>query len=236
MTAPVNNGGNSNTQPRALTNGGTANLKTTSDFDAQVQELAQPPPESFTLVATLQLLDPLDTKTTVFLMTRSYLQNWLIWAYHQQVSKNETSRVVAALNLAAERYGLTSPQEALQHHLDYADPGPIDSGFLSMEGHDLLLSPNVVVKDGTVLKQSTQPHQDTLDAEFPELLRRVKSLPIEQPKEDKNQSDLEDMPIDEPTKGESTVATIEEDPMDSLDLEGDTVLCCAVPARFYEVS
>jgi ubiquitin carboxyl-terminal hydrolase 8 len=223
-----------NNNAAALTNGGgpTATSKTSTDFDAQVQELSSPPPESFTLVATLQLLDPLDTKTSVFLMTRSYLQNWLIWAYHQQVSKSETSRVDAALKLAAERYGLTAPQEALQHQLDYADPGPMDAGFLSLEGHDLLLSPNVIVKEGGVIKQSTQPHQDKLDAEFPELLRRVKSLPMD---EDKKQTDSAAI-MDDPTKGGSTVATHEDDPLEIMDVEGDNILCCAVPARFYEVS
>ncbi|KAG7349657.1 ubiquitin carboxyl-terminal hydrolase [Nitzschia inconspicua] len=223
----------------SLTNGVSATTstattnKTSADFDAQVQELSSPPPESFTLVSSLQLLDPLDTKTSVFLMTRSYLQNWLLWAYHQQVSKSETSRVDAALKLAAERYGLTAPQEALQNHLDYADPGPMDASFLSLEGHDLLLSPNVIVKEGNVIKQSTQPRQDKLDAEFPELLRRVKSLPME---DDKKQMDSTggDIVVDDRTKGGSTVATHEEDPLDSMDVEGDAILCCAVPARFYE--
>lgn len=168
-------------------------------------------------------------------MTRSYLQNWLLWAYHQQVSKSESSRVDAALKLAAERYGMIAPKDAIQHQMDYADPGPMDAGFLSLEGHDLLLSPNVVVKEGNVIKNSTQPHQDTLDAEFPELLRRVKSLPME---EDKKQTDssIGDVAMDDPTKGGSTVATQEDDPLEIMDVEGDNVLCCAVPARFYEVS
>ncbi|KAL3924746.1 MAG: hypothetical protein SGILL_000856 [Bacillariaceae sp.] len=236
MTAPVFN----NSDPALLTNGSSAAttaaaaVKTTGDFDAQVQELSTPLPESFTLVAALQLLDPFDTKTNVFLMTRSYLQNWLLWAYHQQVSKSETARVDAALKLAAERYGLTAPQDALRYNLEFLDPGPMDAGFLSLEGHDLLLSPNVVVREGTsaLFKQSTQPHQDKLDAEFPELLRRVKSLPMH---EDKKQTDSElvqhvvdqNDTVDEPTKGGSTVATHEEDPLDSLDVEGENILCCA---------
>jgi hypothetical protein len=239
MTAPL-----VNNHPPLLGNGGnnaaTATLKTTGDFDTQVQELSTPPPESFTLVAALQLLDPFDTKTKVFLMTRSYLQNWLLWAYHQQVTKSETARVDAALKLAAERYGLTPPQEALRHNMEYLDPGPMDNGFLSLEGHDLLLSPNVVVREGNsaLFKQSTQPHQDRLDAEFPELLRRVKSLPnAEGKKQTDSEGVVEDTVLmDDPTRGGSTVATHEDDPLDSLDVEGENILCCAVPARFYEVS
>lgn len=45
----------------------TMNINTTSlhtsNFDAQVQELSVPPPESFSLAATLQLLDPFETTT-----------------------------------------------------------------------------------------------------------------------------------------------------------------------------
>ena len=127
----------------------------TSAFDAQVQELSEPPPESFSLAATLQLLDPYETTTTtmnddknmVYLMTPSYLQNWLFWAFHQNVKKGESNRLVEALKLAAKRYGLTPPQEADPQDLeDYADPGPIDATFLSLnegKGNDLLLSPNV---------------------------------------------------------------------------------------------
>ena len=216
-------------------------IKTTSDFDIQVQELSEPTPESFTLTATLQLLDPFDTKTSVYLLTRSYLQNWLLWAYHQTVSKSETSRVDAALKLAAERYGLTNPQDAIQqYHMDYLDPGPIDVGFLALEGHDLLLSPNVVVKEGQLHKQSTQPHQDKLESEFPALLRRVKSLPTtDSAEENKNGGGPTKDKDDDPTHNEgdnSTAATQIEDPLDSLDVEGDDILCCAVPKRFFEVS
>jgi hypothetical protein len=235
-----------NNNPAVTTNGSiaatattattTTITKTATDFDLQVQELSSPPPESFTLVATLQLLDPVDTRATVFLITRSYLQNWLSWAYHQQVSKNESARVVAALKLAAERYGLTAPQEVLQHQLDFLDPGPMDVGFLSLEGHDLLLRPNVIVKEGNVIKQSTHLHQDKLDAEFPELLRRVKSLPMEEDKKysGTNVGDVV-MDVDDRTKGGSTVATHDDDLLDSLDMEGENILCCAVPSRFYEV-
>jgi hypothetical protein len=216
-------------------------IKTTSDFDIQVQELSEPIPESFTLTATLQLLDPFDTKTSVYLLTRSYLQNWLLWAYHQTVSKSETSRVDAALKLASERYGLTNPQDAVQqYHMDYLDPGPIDVGFLAMEGHDLLLSPNVVVKEGRLHKQSTDPHQDKLESEFPALLRRVKSLPTTDSSEDRNGTKGDKDDDDDPTNNNegdnSTAATQMEDPLDSLDVEGDDILCCAVPKRFFEVS
>lgn len=217
--------------------GGSSTSKASSDFDAQVQELSTPPAQSFTLVATLQLLDPFDTRSDVFLMTRSYLQNWLIWAYHQQVAKNETSRVDAALRLAAERYGLRPPQTVVSDEFAYADPGPIDVCFLSIEGHDLLLKPNVVVKEGELHTRttiSTQPDQERLDSEFPELLRRVKSLSTAEDGQ-KNGSNPAG------TSDASTTGTEDDEGNNHhnnelLDVDGENLLCCAVPERFYEVS
>jgi len=204
------------------------NLQTTA-FDAQVQELSIPPPESFSLAATLQLLDPFETTSSeddagdtsrVYLMTPSYLQNWLYWAFHQNVKKGESNRLVEALKLAAKRYGLTPPQDASPQDLeDYADPGPIDATFLSLnEGNDLLLSHNVVVKEG----EFDFSNKTAMDQEFPELLRRVKSLPMAS------------------TQKRSYSTTIDNDegmilhPSNSMDVEGDKILCCAVPSRFYE--
>lgn len=208
----------------------------TADFDAQVQELSSPSPQSFTLVATLQLLDPFDTRSDVFLMTRSYLQNWLIWAYHQPTQKNETSRVDAALRLAAERFGLKPPQTVVSNEFAYADPGPIDVTLLSIQGHDLLLTPNVIVKEGQVettrtstdtYYSTTHPNQDLMDAEFPELLRRVKSLPMDDSAGNEDKKD--------PEVGDASSAGPEEEEDDTMDIEGDNLLCCAVPERFYEV-
>jgi hypothetical protein len=233
--------------------------KQQSSFDSQVNELSTPPPQSLTLVATLQLLDPFDTTTDVFLMTRSYLQNWLIWAYHQQVSKSETARVDAALRLAADRFGLVAPQDQQNYHVDgdpYADPGPIDSAFLSLSEshcHELLLSPNVVVKDGTGsgsmsnsgggdAVSSSLLHQFELDKEFPELLRRVKSLPID----DKGVAPEKKTGSSNGIVGNGRTGVKEEDettdvgddtaPEAGIDVEGENLLCCAVPERFYEVS
>jgi hypothetical protein len=225
-------------------NNTTSTKTSSSGFDAQVQELSSPPPQSFTLVATLQLLDPFDTRTDVFLMTRSYLQNWLIWAYHQQVSKNETSRVDAALRLAAERYGLKAPQTVDIDEFAYADPGPIDVCMLSIEGHDLLLRPNVVIKEGephTRTTISTQPDQDRLDHEFPELLRRVKSLPTGEDGNSKGMNGAgtaakgDSGPCDASSAGPEDDDNNNND-YDSLNVDGENLLCCAVPERFYEVS
>lgn len=135
---------------------------------AQIKELSEPPPQSFSLVAAIKLLEPLEeTQTDVFLMTKSYVQNWLIWAFHQKVNKIETVRVEEATKLAAKRMGLAIPRHGMAYH----DPGPIDSSTLAMAGHPLLLRPNVTVKDA-------QPESLSL----PSALRRVKSLPDESEK------------------------------------------------------
>ena len=225
------------------------NIKTDihrSAFDAQVQELSEPPAESFSLAATLQLLDPFETTNTaatedddnnnnninasaVYLMTPSYLQNWLFWAFHQNVKKGESNRLVEALKLAAKRYGLTPPQDASPQDLeDYADPGPIDAIFLSLnqgEGNDLLLSPNVLVKEGEF---DNHNKTSNLDAEFPELLRRVKSLPIASKKNGTMHHNGYDHDDD--------TTTMLVHPSNTIDVEGVKILCCAVPSRFYEVS
>ena len=208
----------------------------TSAFDAQVQELSVPPPESFSLAATLQLLDPFETTTSanddddgnnnsdtsrVYLMTPSYLQNWLYWAFHQNVKKGESNRLVEALKLAAKRYGLTPPQDAIPQDLeDYADPGPIDATFLSLsERNDLLLSPNVVLKEGEF--DGPNGHKKTLDNEFPELLRRVKSLPMASTSKTIDDNDNNNAMVIHPSH--------------KMDVQGDNLLCCAVPSQFYEV-
>lgn len=173
-----------------------------SSIISQIQELSQPPPESLTLTAVLQLLEPLEeTQPDVFLMTRSYVQNWLIWAYHQKVNKTESARVEEGIRLATERLGLATPRI----NMKYENPGPINSSILSMEGHQLLLRPNVTVRDG--LGESQLP--------VPASLRRVKSLPEEV--------------VKETPEGDSPE-------YDSLDFEGNQIVCCAVPNQFYEVS
>jgi hypothetical protein len=169
-------------------------------FEQQVQELSQPQPQTITLIATLQLLAPLEPRTDVFLMRRSYMQNWLVWAYHQKVIKTEASRVEAAVRLAAERLGLKAPYTDMEH----TDPGPIDASIFSIEGHALLLKPEVVVVDDSTKKQT--------DLEIPDIIRRVKSLPM-------TEISNEDQPLEE----------------DSMDIKDKQLLCCAVPAPFYEV-
>lgn len=208
----------------------------TAAFDAQVQELSDPPPESLSLAATLQLLDPLEASSDdesynmVYLMTPSYLQNWLFWAFHQNVKKGESNRLVEALKLAAQRYGLTPPQDATPQQLeDYADPGPIDATFLSLEGdgNDLLLGPRVAVKEGG-LDLGRKYNHSTLDQEFPELLRRVKS--------DSDFHKTTNTSTNNNNNADWSGSGIRIHPRDSMDVDGDKILCCAVPSRFYEVS
>ena len=201
------------TAASATTATATATLSKPS-FASQVEELSKPPPTSLTLVASLQLLAPLDTRTDVYLMTRSYMQNWLIWAYHQKVPKVEASRVEAAVRLAADRLGLTPPCRDMPH----SDPGPIDSSILSMEGHPLLLRPNVVA----VGHESTEGQQIGMHQSNPDDLRRVKSLP------ETNHSDLksEEGRDDAEEEGVSPIEDVEKD---------GNFHCCAVPERFYEV-
>jgi hypothetical protein len=296
---------------------------TTAAFDAQVQELSEPSPESFSLAATLQLLDPFETSTRttsnsnhnddddtddeddddnevgirrytgnnndmVYLMTPSYLQNWLYWAFHQNVKKGESNRLVEALKLAAKRYGLTPPQDATAQQLeDYVDPGPIDATFLSLnnnsasntdddydydddhdndndnEGggnessssnnnnnnlygtnssssHDLLLSPNVIVKEGEFDHGHHQHHNNNIDSEFPELLRRVKSLPMVSDNNNNNKNNNNNgtaiVTDDNNNDDNNGTAAMTLHLCDSIDVEGDKIACCAVPYRFYEVS
>jgi len=144
--------------------------KNTRDItlETQIQELSHPQPQSLTLFAALELLRPLDPNQDVFLMTRSYLQNWLVWAYHQKVSSTESARVEVALRLAAERHDLTKPALNMNHE----DPGPIDASSLGMEKDILLLDESVEVRDGST-------HRSAKPDEPPAALRRVKSLPEE---------------------------------------------------------
>ena len=105
----------------------------------RIRHLLQPPPTSFTLVASIHLLQPRAIGQTVYLMDKEYLENWLCWALHQQVVASEESRVREAVRLAAQSLGLAPPYEGNK----CKEPGPIDSTRLSMEGHPLLLSPFV---------------------------------------------------------------------------------------------
>ena len=68
-----------------------------------------------------------------------YLQNWFVWALHQNVPERE--KVREALRAAAVKHGLVPPNESMS----YTDPGPIDSTALAVEGHPLVLSPWVQV-------------------------------------------------------------------------------------------
>jgi hypothetical protein len=191
-----------------------AAAKADVSFELQLRELSQPNPRSMTLTATLHLLAPLNnTEMDVFLMTRSYVQNWLIWAYHQKVPKVEASRVEAAVRLAAARLGLTPPTLDMEH----TDPGPIDvASKLSLEGHPLLLLPNVEVVDG---KTKQQDAAALAALHVPDSLRRVKSLPVENNNDNNN-----DKPEQDNALG------------DDLDENGfGQITCCAVPEQFYEV-
>ena len=80
----------------------------------------------------------------VFLIPKDYLQNWLVWAYHQPVPKGELRRQQLALRMAAESYKLVVPKLDAK----YEDPGPIDSSSLSDPTYPLLLRERVVIWDG----------------------------------------------------------------------------------------
>eukprot|EP00980_Cylindrotheca_fusiformis_P028571 scaffold22612_cov138-Cylindrotheca_fusiformis.AAC.5 len=162
-------------------------------LESQVKELSEPPPQSLTLTAALHLLAPMEENSDVYLMTRSYMQNWLIWAYHEKVPKGETQRVQTALKLAAERLGLQAPN----FQLPFNDPGPVNNSSLSEEGFPLLLNSNVILRDGSSSKS--------------DLIPRAHSLPLDNPA---NDSELLDS---------------------NLDMDGDNIVCCAVPAKFYAI-
>lgn len=173
-------------------------------LESQVKELSQPPPQSLTLTAALHLLAPMEEHSDVYLMTRSYMQNWLVWAYNENVPKAETQRVQTALRLAADLLGLLPPT----FQLNFNDPGPVNNSSLSAEGFPLLLNPNVILRDGISNKGSK-----TVD----DLIPRIRSLP--------NPSD----PLDPANDRQDQVLE------HNIDMEGDNVVCCAVPAKFYEV-
>jgi len=120
----------------------------------------------------------------------------------------ESSRVEAAIRLAAAKFGLQS----LHLDTEYHDPGPMDVSILCQEDNQLMLKPNVVVVDG-----STDGDEDPLHDPFnpPDELKKVKSLPLEYEAEQQNPQDGNDM--------------------EELDRKGDNILCCAVPSRFFEM-
>ena len=182
--------------------GSLTNLSLPS-LETQLKELSHPQPQSFILMAVLQLLAPLDSPTDVFLMSRSYMQNWLAWANHENVPPTEKQRLQTGVRLAAEKLGLKPPS----FHMKYTDPGPIDNSTLSIDGFSLLLKPNVVLRDGT---------QERVGVE--DIFPRVQSLP--------NPS-----ATSTPNNALSSTQEDEED----IDVDGDDILCCAVPAKFYEV-
>jgi hypothetical protein len=117
-----------------------------------------------TLVSALLLLDSplteipvvesssleLELQQGVYLMTRDYLQNWLSWALHQPTPPDEVHRVKKALQLAAEAQGLTLESA-------FTEPGSIDAFPLSVEGHPLLLKPNMVVGPPKSVENGTSP-------------------------------------------------------------------------------
>lgn len=118
-----------------------------------VQDLYTPPPTSMPLVAALYLLDnPLFTQTNlnqVSLITKDYLQNWLVWAYHQPVVQEETRRLQLALRMAADQYQLQVPKLNDEH----SDASPVDSSPLSDEKQPLVLRDNVVIWEGRLTKE-----------------------------------------------------------------------------------
>lgn len=178
-------------------------------LESQVKELSRPTPTSMTLTAALHLLAPLEESSDVYLMTSSYMQNWLIWAYNQNVPKMEKQRVQTAIRLAATRLGLQPPAVILK----YNDPGPVDNSSLSMEGFPLLLNPSVIVRD--LMSDNAIPG---VKSPTSKLGPRARSLPTS--------------PGTKNGSGEFETQSADED----LDRDGATILCCAVPAKFYEVS
>ena len=156
MMASSSSGYRSNSQQQqqqevsTTTVSGSTKLASNYRHSEHLRQLTEPPPTSMVLVAALQLLTaPLVPPHRVYLMTHTYLQNWLNWALHQPVaSPNEQHRLVEVLRLAARRQSLACPTKDSQ----YTDPGPIDSNDLSMQGHPLLLRP-----DAAVLVQPAAP-------------------------------------------------------------------------------
>lgn len=201
---------------------GDVSSRSLNSDNAFRQELFTPPPTSVTLVAALMLLDtplaPRPSRTPdgslviprndeyVFLLTRKYLQNWLCWAYHQPVSREESERVKRALQMAASIHKLTPPTESST----YEEPGPIDSTQLSVLGHPLLLRPHVIV-GRTENGDNFSP--DVAGGDPLEKSQSVSNLL--------------------PAAAEKDAGDGSKQPPAPED--GGYVGCCAVPERFYEV-
>ena len=200
MQAPVENGHH------------YAHHKSSNNSSEHLKQLLHPPPTSMVLVASLQLLTaPLTPPHSVYLITPEYLQNWMIWAYHQSVPDLERARVKEILRLAAVRHQIQCPTK-LDNNRGYSDPGPINSNDLSMEGHPLLLRPNAVVLAVQPSAHSKLPPVvEDVNSSVPIALRRARSLPSDQ------------NVIDDGMGG-------------SNDEMGAGYRACAVPELFYEVS
>lgn len=124
-------------------NGAKMNGAATSPTQSALERLREPPPTSLTLVAALQLLQPLTVGQTVYLFPPLYLENWLSWAFHQLAPEDEEARIKEALRLAAVQYGLVPPMQGAT----YKDPSPMDfATSLAVEGHPLVLDPTVRLK------------------------------------------------------------------------------------------
>jgi hypothetical protein len=146
------------TEMTAMKSNGKPETRTAISFEQQqgIHELYSPQPISMPLIGALILLQsPLYSEeevNKVFLLPKNYLQNWIIWAYHQPViSSGETRRLQLALRMAAERLFLKLPKLNDPHR----DPGPIDATSLSEKENPLVMRENVYIWDG-VRKESME--------------------------------------------------------------------------------
>lgn len=178
-----------------------------SSNSAHFKQLINPPPTSMVLSASLQLLTgPLVPPHNVYLMTQQYLQNWINWAFHQSVATPaEQERLKEVLRLAAIRLRLRCPTR----DSTYADPGPINSNELSMQGHPLLLRPDATVLVVPESQAKASPNITPEEHSVPSNLRRARSLPTTGY-------------LDAAVAGTGGEAAIE-------------FRSCAVPEEFYEV-
>eukprot|EP00523_Entomoneis_sp_CCMP467_P019717 CAMPEP_0168857200 /NCGR_PEP_ID=MMETSP0727-20121128/15605_1 /TAXON_ID=265536 /ORGANISM="Amphiprora sp., Strain CCMP467" /LENGTH=1184 /DNA_ID=CAMNT_0008911817 /DNA_START=100 /DNA_END=3654 /DNA_ORIENTATION=- len=145
------------------------------------ERLLEPTPESWTLVAALQLLQPQEIGDTVYfalqllqpqeigdtvyLLPTGYLQNWLYWAYNQaSASPAEQSRAREALKHVALYMGLVPPTE----ESSFSDPGPMDAaGTLAVQGHPMVLKPTVRLHRGLRAFDASDPSANNSSSTSP---------------------------------------------------------------------
>ena len=157
------------------------------------------------------------TGNYVYLLPRSWMINWLIWANHQSCTVEELPHKQPLFIELCELLQLDH-EVILNPDTLYTDPGPIDATSLSLMGHPLLLKPNIVFGKGTVpdMMQRQQNRGRSKTKQEEPKIRRSSSL-----------SGLSKIALEAP---KTTTAAATND----RSFKNNSIGCCAVSESFYE--